>query len=499
MVPYDEDDNYGRKYTGFEEGYTSADNRSPRRRSSERHKSSGYNESSRFIDTGDRYTSGYKPPENEEDTGKKNKMPPPPSESQIQTADETFRERDDSLPYDEIYAPGHSRSMFGEYEQNSEGEQRRGADGSDNPAKKPVQKKGIFYGLQDDETEKRASWLSSAAESVKSWCAALDSKRIGYIFGGAIVLVLLALAVAILIKTPWDSCGGSSEIPVIEQGDGLDETYTDPTEPVESMLTNDGDLITIDENIKSDTFVVEVQDADGSYSRTNVYRAEKATLDITGQDSEGFAFSLEACSENNSGTVAGMAYFCSENEAIYITSAGTLCFRFGSSGVTVYMIDEFAAFNGVSPDGIYVSDMPTYIEDAAAQSEEVGLDAEIRSSESVQEALRSLLSEQDIALMNSIFETGAQRVVENSEKGYDKNGTAINIDAQLNAVKYICIVSGSGEEIVMICTNDARVYVGICDGAEYRYYTNDEAYAAEAPNAISGQARGKGMTLRYQQ
>ena len=79
----------------------------------------------------------------------------------------------------------------------------------------------------------------------------------------------------------------------------------------------------------------------------------------------------------------------------------------------------------------------------------------------------------------------------------DKNGKDINIDRELDAVKYYVFVPYSGEELMLICKNDGKVYLGICDGGEYRYYTNDPAYKSKAPQAIIGQADVKGMKLIY--
>ena len=152
---------------------------------------------------------------------------------------------------------------------------------------------------------------------------------------------------------------------------------------------------------------------------------------------------------------------------------------------------------GVYPDGVYSTDKPVYIEDEAAKSEALGYDANIRTTQAVRDSLTSVMSAPDLTLMDFIFENGTFRVFENAEKGYDKNGEPINIDAQLSAVKYYGFINGTGEEVILICSNDAKVYVGLCNGAEYHYYTNDPAYADTAPKAIAGQAKGKGMDLVF--
>ncbi len=346
--------------------------------------------------------------------------------------------------------------------------------------------------------------------SVIDWFNRLDSRQMTLMLGGA-ALVLIGVIVVICLVMQADSCGscaGGNDIPVVEQGDG-EEAYNNGqnfydgeefgnNDASEVVSTSDG-MITIDETLDTDDFTVSVTGADGSYSRTDVYRAQAASLVIAEQNETGFEFTLEVKGDGTMGSLSGYAYFCAEREAIYEGAQGLLNFSFGSSGITVYQVDIIDAFTGMSPDGIYVEGTPSYVEDEAEQSGQLGLDANIRTSDAVSAAINSMLSEKDAALLDFIFANGTQVVYDGSEKGYDKNGTEINIDAQLGAVKYYAFIDGTGEELVMICTADIKVYIGICDGMEYRYYTNDPDYAETAPKSISGQAKGKSMELVYQQ
>jgi len=336
---------------------------------------------------------------------------------------------------------------------------------------------------------------------ILDWFNQLTSRQMTWMLIGVTgVILVIILLICLLMQS--DSCTGcergNNDIPVIEQGDGDEalggqDFYYDNT--TEVVSTGDG-MITIDEELETDSFVVAVTGADGTYGRTDVSRNDAATLVVTNQNETGFEFSLDVRGEGVQGSLSGYAYFCGEKEAMYEGAQGRIIFAFGSNGITVYQMDIIEAFSSVSPDGIYVIGTPSYIEDEAEQSE---FDANIRNSDMIKGVLSGMLSENDAALLEFIFQNGTERVFEGSEKGYDKNGTAINIDAELNAVKYCAFINGTGEEIVMICTNDGKVYVGICDGMEYRYYTNDPAYASTAPKAIAGQAQGRGLQLVSQQ
>lgn len=350
---------------------------------------------------------------------------------------------------------------------------------------------------QPVRTNDRADFIGSVID----WFNRLSSRQLTWMLVG-VGVVLVAVVLAVCLVAHGDSCtgcGSGVDIPVVVQGDGDEQDYSfGSSSELETVSTSDG-LVTIDEDIETDSFTVGVTGADGTYRRTDVSTANAAVLVISSQDDIGFDFSLEVSGDSGKGSLSAHAYFCGTHEAIYEGAQGLINFSFGSNGVSIYQVDIIDALEGFSPDGTYVAGSPEYVEDAAAKADELGLDADIRTSEAIQAALDELLSEDDSVLLELIFTYGTQRVYEGSEKGYDRNGTAINIDSELESVKYYAFIDGTGEELVLICTADGKVYLGICDGAEYRYYTNDPNYSETAPKSISGQAKGKAMELVFQQ
>ena len=434
-----------------------------------------------------------------------------------------YDEREQRGGYRE-YDERDQRGGYREYDEREQYEDEQYARGAARPSRQPHLDDRFDSGMSRQEYRARLDRLSDTGEedgepynpytpvhggARKFNLNNLTSGQLTLLLVAAFIVIigLIILAATFATSSCADCSGGNNtDIPVIEQGDGFEgnegfeeiisSTDDDPVQEV--VTTSDGD-VTINEELETDTFTVTVTNADGTYFRTDVKQSEAATLKISSQNETGFAFSLNVNAESASGTLAGHAYFCAEREAVYEGATGMLNFNFGDSGITIYMTDTLSAFDaeGVYPDGKYSTSKPVYIEDEAAKSETLGYDANIRTSQPVRDALAGIMPATDLTLMDFIFENGTFQVFENAEKGYDKNGTPINIDAQIGAVKYYGFINGTGEEVVLICTSDAKVYAGICNGAEYRYYTNDPAYADSAPKAIAGQAKGKGMSLIY--
>lgn len=304
------------------------------------------------------------------------------------------------------------------------------------------------------------------------------------------VFITVGVILCIFLQA-CSSCGSGcagSDIPVIEQGDG--DELPGSSENTEVVSIADGSVIISQDAGAVDSFSVTVTGANGTYNRTNVSRNEAATLKIEQQDQTGFAFTLNV----NGGEVSGYAYFNGANTAAYELAEGLIGFTFENNSVKVYHTMQISNFGGASADGTYIAGTPTYNEETSAAS---AYDADIRTADTTQAALKSIMSKSDYSLMNSIFADGVCPVYQNSELTLDKNGKEVLVDSQMKAVKYYAFVNGTGEELVLICSNSGKVYIGICDGGEYRYYTNDDNYKTTAPSSISGQAATKNMQLRY--
>lgn len=126
------------------------------------------------------------------------------------------------------------------------------------------------------------------------------------------------------------------------------------------------------------------------------------------------------------------------------------------------------------------------------------LDVGMRNNATVQATLKSLMGA-DFALMNSIFATGSEQIgASYPDVTTDKNGVVCRCDNETKSIKYEYVVNnGTGQRVLLLCSATGKVYVGICDGAAFRYYTNDSAKKTSAPECITGTAAGMGMTVTY--
>ena len=124
-------------------------------------------------------------------------------------------------------------------------------------------------------------------------------------------------------------------------------------------------------------------------------------------------------------------------------------------------------------------------------------DVTIKDSASVRQTLTQIMSAADLSLLDSIFASGNNIAsASSSESTYDVNGQLCIVDAEMQAVKYEYHIPGAGEQVILICSADGRVYVGLVSGYEMRYYTNDPARTTNAPGCISGYASALSLELK---
>lgn len=320
-----------------------------------------------------------------------------------------------------------------------------------------------------------------------------DTKRMYFIILACAAFVVIALVLCLSLQEGKTAM--PDDIPVVEQGDGLDAVISDSvvSDSVQQVSTSDGIAVIDEQAGKTDEFTVTVTGADGEYKMTSIKKADAATLTISAQNETSFSFKLAG----PKGTISGSAYFTGSNKAFYEGAAGGLGFTFASGGIDVYQDGAIEELGGAKPDGRYIKGEPTYIDE---QVEQNNFDIDLRNSQPVKKALIEIMSKDDYNRMEYLFglyEDGNGVVYSTGSPTYDKNGNKINVDGEIGAIKYYAFEQGTGQELVLICTNDAKVYIGISDGAEYRYYTNDPAYKNKAPASISGQANTKNMTLVF--
>lgn len=252
-----------------------------------------------------------------------------------------------------------------------------------------------------------------------------------------------------------------------------------------------------------DEFTVTVTGADGLYQRSAEDGSE-ASLNISGQNAESFSFSLTIGEAQMSGT----AYFNGERTAICEKADGALSFAFDAGAVYVAPDGTISELGDVSAEGLYAlieaapttsteSTEPTTTTTAAKASGVYDLD--VIYSDAVQSALGSMMPASDRALIDSLMALFGEYglIFGSGDASMEKEGRAFNYDSQMDAVVYYAFESGTGREVVVLCSSGGKTYAGVCDGSEYRYYTNDPSREspADAPDYIVRYAKIKSMSL----
>lgn len=231
-------------------------------------------------------------------------------------------------------------------------------------------------------------------------------------------------------------------------------------------------------------------DYSGTYQRTLVAKEDASKLVLSNPTADGFDFTLQLYSVNISGT----ARYSSGKKAKYSSNGATISFEFSSGKVTLTQSGEVGNLglsSSKSVDGQYITGVVSYLEDVAAQSPYV---KDLRKSTMITSALKSTLTADDYEFVKRLFDKGNTPVYSGSELDYDKDGNEINVDRELDAIKYYAFINGEGETI-LICTNDGKIYCGVSDLMDMRYYTNDSSRKDNPPVSIKNTAIAKGLQL----
>lgn len=335
----------------------------------------------------------------------------------------------------------------------------------------------------------------------------LSDKNLNLIVIAAIAVVIIATIVCVFIQMqdPSASASGSASgaasanaVPMGSEIGGI----SDPT-------------------VSQQTTVAAGPIADGSYTCA----ATGAIIAVNNANVSDFDFILTLADGTS---FAGTASFGdSATSAIYTSGSTSIRFTAGGDSITVGLSGSTAALGlpgGSVIDGVYssgaqqtttttttttttattASTTSTSATTAAtttanSSAPNNALDVGFKDQPAMQTSLKTIMGDTDYNLMNSIFATGSQQISSRyPDVTYDKNNVMCRTDVDLNAVKYEYVTNnGSGERIILLCTQDGKAYVGICDGSEFRYYTNDPAYKTNAPECISETAKGLGFNLSY--
>lgn len=268
-----------------------------------------------------------------------------------------------------------------------------------------------------------------------------------------------------------------------------------------SDSTAQGDtVIAFDDTDDTDTSsedLTALQKADftGTWQKTDVYETEKAMLTVTDQNDIGFSFTMKIWNAKKTASISGTAYFTGSDSAAYTKGLGLITFTRGTQYMSVYHTgnnSELGISDSFKIDGKYTVGVPNYYKTA----ETGGYDYNVYKSETVVKALSATLSADDYALYKEMMSEGLQSPIA-YERTVDKNGKKVNVDAELNCVKYYAHLNSIGEDMVFICSHNGKIYVLFYDSEQMRYYTNDKNYSKKMPNAFQAVADAKGMKPKY--
>ncbi len=328
-----------------------------------------------------------------------------------------------------------------------------------------------------------------------------EARQMYLIIGACALAVIIGL---VLLLTLQNGCS-EPEIPVVEQGDGLEELL--PGLPSDSTITSMGDIIIDDGNAPVTEFEVTVSGSDGVYKRSG-QDGDEAGLTISGQNSESFSFVLEL----PKASVDGVAYFNSATTAVCEKADGAIIFAFDADVINVTAEGAVSELNGANANGSYLlaeaattttattTTATTTAATTAPPPSDGKFDLDSIKKDSVKSALSEIMPSDHYKLLNSLMEaSGGYGLIYGTGKAeMEAKGRSFNHDAQMNAVMYYANEPGTGREVVIICADNGRqVYVGLCDGSEYRYYSNDpdRQSVSAAPHTITQYAKLRNMTL----
>lgn len=215
----------------------------------------------------------------------------------------------------------------------------------------------------------------------------------------------------------------------------------------ETIIVGDGILYKYEGNI--------VEDLDGTWNRTNVYRADSGELNIKNQTDEGFDFFIYVCHGGNAGDISGHAIYQNDSKAIssierYNDYPAIFWFEFVEDKIEVKTSNAaFLGGMGTFFGGIYIHGEPTYLNENIVE-ETLG---------AYKEDVMKLLGEDYEVL---IF--------------VEEDGTEYQTD-----LTYSGFISGLGVGADLWIKDDGTIYCLITNCGDARFYTNDAEYKTRLP------------------
>ncbi len=290
-----------------------------------------------------------------------------------------------------------------------------------------------------------------------------------YLLAGLAVVILIVILIAVSTSLLGKSGKNKTDAPAsVSDGD-----------------TGQATIISFDDTDDEDgasgetSSAVTYKNFVGTWKKTDVYESRRATVTVNAQYEDSFEFTLEMWAADKTAVITGTAFFTDESTAVYKKNAASITLEQGTQYLSIYHSGKNKAFgigNTFEIDGKFTQGTPKYVKEETTD----GYDYNIYQSDAVIKALSSTLSSEDYALYQEMMTKGLKSPIP-YERTLDKNGKKVNVDAELNAVKYYAHLSGIAADMIFICSGDAKIYVLFYDTEEMRYYTNDKAYASQMP------------------
>ncbi len=218
----------------------------------------------------------------------------------------------------------------------------------------------------------------------------------------------------------------------------------------------------------------------GVWQRTGVPQSQAATITINEETKTSFFFSVNARSGANVGTTEGVAHLLSADEATctYNTGDGaTLTFEVKDGVLTVSVSnhDALGFGKGVTMDGDYVIGTPEYTDE--------NWDSEIFDSPTESGSYADLLDGDASLFLSDVMSEGTL-----------VNQYEVSTPAGV-MYRFAVMEAGLGADILRV--DSGMIYIGLSGYADdYVLYTNDPAYAQQAPQEYQEIAAGH-IQIRY--
>ena len=253
---------------------------------------------------------------------------------------------------------------------------------------------------------------------------------------------------------------------------------------------NDTSIVDFPEDeTESDTSVLV-----GTWYKNDVSESQKSVLTVNmHMDSDSsFEFRLEIWNGTNSVSITGTAVYTDETTAEFSPKENAkLVLQYDTDRITITHTGKNSAYgikDKYSIDGKFTKEEPKY----AAEESKTSYDYDIYQSDKIVQAMTDTLSSQDYALYKDMMKNGLKSPID-YERTLDKNGKQVNVDAELDAVKYYAHLSSTGSDMIFICSEDAKFYLLFYSNDEIVYCTNDKNYSSKMPASFQAVAKAKNI------